>query len=420
MIHTHLRKRLPLSAAMLLLASGLALADGSSGGVRALGQAGAVVARADDPAATALNPAGLAALDGLQVVLGAVSLSGETELEGIGGLGRFTSDHDEVLPAVAVSWKPEGPARLAFGLSVDSPLSSSLRWSDPSFPVPGNARRFDVELLDVRPAVAWRVSDRLSLGLAAHWVSGELRDDNRVLLAVTRNPGTTFVFAERSALADDVSGYGAELGLLYRQDGWGWGLDLRSEIEVDGRSVNTVVPEQPPEELVQTVLDLLDPLRAEPSRLSFTLPAELRAGLWVGVSEDVTLELDAVFADWSGTGNQLVRPRPRCDECADLEALALDDTLSLRLGAEWSASDRWRLRAGLGHEPGPLAEAALQPVLPAGDAWVASLGATRQFTKASVDVAYSLRRHDSVGDAATETLESTAHAVGLSLRWNGK
>ena len=392
--------------------------SGLGGGARAAAQVGALTGRADDlGAAMTFNPAGLTELSGLELAIGGVHKTTDATYQAVQG-PAFATDSDQTQPVLYLGWRPDrASSRFALGLAYDTAAASELGWSDPDFPGATSGRRYDVDLQSLRASVAYRLSDSWSLALTGHFVSGELRDDNRVLLLAGRNPGSFFVFGERSGVADDVDGVGAGLAVQYRAGSWGFGATATSEIETDGPSTNTVIPTDPPEELILEILGLIDPFRENPRELHYALPATLSVGVWRQLRETVSVELDAVFANWSETGNRLERPLVGCPECEPFDIVDPDDTLSLRAAVEWRPNDSWSLHGGIAHEPSPFASEVVVPVLPEGDALVLGLGLTRRFDRFAVDLAYSRREHDPERPEFGPELEVSSDLAAVTFSW---
>ena len=103
---------LALAAALCLPAPGAAASgfDDFLHGGRATGQAGAFVARANDPAAVRYNPAGLVHTQGWELQAG-LDFSNSTDEFTIAASGtEVRADHSiQFPPSVYLSWKGSGP-----------------------------------------------------------------------------------------------------------------------------------------------------------------------------------------------------------------------------------------------------------------------------------------------------------------------
>lgn len=163
---------------LILLGSGSAHGDGFRipyHGGAAAGQAEAFSAQADDPSALFYNPAGLARLRGVQSGIGVNLVGGYTSFTSPTGL-RSRGDFGETLafPPPAnfyltanlkdLGFEALGP--LNVGLGLDSPYGLATRWPDPT-PFSDVVTRAKLPLLDIKPTLAYRINDHLSIGLGA-------------------------------------------------------------------------------------------------------------------------------------------------------------------------------------------------------------------------------------------------------------
>ncbi len=144
-------------------------------GSAASGMANAFAAQADDPSALHYNPAGMTQLQGVQNMFGALFVGGTTNFTSPTGV-EVTGDRGG-----SVAWPPPGHiyltanlkdlgvrslGDLTVGMGLTSPFGSLSR-----YPVNGPFRTAvtfsTLPLLDIKPTVAYKINDQLSLGLGA-------------------------------------------------------------------------------------------------------------------------------------------------------------------------------------------------------------------------------------------------------------
>jgi long-chain fatty acid transport protein len=137
--------------------------------------ANAFAAQADDPSALHYNPAGMTQLQGVQNMFGALFVGGPTNFTSPTGV-EVTGDRGG-----SVAWPPPGHiyltanlkdlgvrslGDLTVGVGLNSPFGSLSR-----YPVNGPFRTAvtfsTLPLLDIKPTVAYKINDQLSLGLGA-------------------------------------------------------------------------------------------------------------------------------------------------------------------------------------------------------------------------------------------------------------
>jgi long-chain fatty acid transport protein len=141
----------------------------------AAGQSAAFTAQADDPSAIYYNPAGMTQLQGIQTSVGVLLIGGSTSFRSpTGQTAKSSFDGSVVYPPplnlyVTANLKDLGInwlGNLTAGLGVLSPFGTLIRWPDNG---PFNsARTFAaLQLIDIKPTLAYKINDQLSVGLGA-------------------------------------------------------------------------------------------------------------------------------------------------------------------------------------------------------------------------------------------------------------
>lgn len=144
-------------------------------GARAAGQGNAFAAEANDPSAIHYNPAGLTQVEGIQSVWGFNAVGGSVKYKSPTGLDSRGDLHG------SVSWPPPsnfylsanlgamGASRLSsvtVGVGVTSPFGLNTR-----YPVDGPfntaVTSVALPLINIKPTIAYKVNDYLSVGLSA-------------------------------------------------------------------------------------------------------------------------------------------------------------------------------------------------------------------------------------------------------------
>ena len=144
-------------------------------GAAASGMSNAFAAQADDPSALHYNPAGMTQLRGVQLMAGALASGGTTNFTSSSGV-TATGDRNGSL-----AWPPPthtyivanlkdlgitALGNLSAGIGLTVPFGSLTRWpNDGPF---RTATTFNaLPLLDIKPTLAYKVTENLSLGLGA-------------------------------------------------------------------------------------------------------------------------------------------------------------------------------------------------------------------------------------------------------------
>jgi long-chain fatty acid transport protein len=168
--------------AVLTLACGVLPASVSATGFRildqsasAVGQSGAFTAQADDPSALFYNPAGMTQLRGVQFSAGTLLVGGHTSFEGpTGGTARGDFGGSVASPPpvnfyATANLKDVGLTALSgvtAGIGVLSPFGILYRYANEA-PFSTAVTRQTLPLLDIKPTLAYRFNDHLSVGVGA-------------------------------------------------------------------------------------------------------------------------------------------------------------------------------------------------------------------------------------------------------------
>ncbi len=330
-------------------------------GAASVAQAGAGAATATDFSATFLNPAGLA--------FGARStahLGGTLLASGLGVRGERQDIPDSWGITAGLAVVPRGDTwvarHLAAGVGIyalpDAVIHITTGFpADPAFPYYGNRTQRAVVL----PAVALRITDTLSVGVAANVFAG-LSGPAAARDGPARAVDATISEAIR-ARASLVAGV--------RFDPWpGWSLALvyrqRFEVPYQVSTRNTVGG---------------IPLDITVDAAGLFTPDELVLGAaWRGARWGLTA--DVRYARWSDWGGPFVNVQ------ATLTGLALTaapaspgfrDTVSVRAGGRWrtpyAPGRSVELRAGAGYEPTIVGDQTGRTNLIDNDRWIFAAGA---------------------------------------------
>lgn len=396
-------------------------------GGRGTAQAGAFVARADDPTAVRSNPAGVARLDGFQFAAGLDFQAPEDELDTSGRTDR--AHHIIQFPAALyATWRPKELAvPLTFGLSLDAPFWTITNWDTALFPGRFETIRQETSLFELRPTVAWAIDERWSLGGSLRYVRGGFETSFASMELFLRESQDVLLVETHTEAASQVDGFGIDVGVQYRASTWGWGAVLDSGVSLDGGGDMEHFASEPiSDPAVETAFNR----RFVPSavNMDFELPPTASLGFWWGITETLQIEADAEFSAWSALDRtQIEMERDPFDNCCPP---AVDrkrnwkDTVSLRLGAEWTLSPQWALGGGLAFEPSPVPDETIEPGFPQGDAMVYAFGASYNLPGLSFDAGYSFHQHEDRGaqlcyfaGGNCGTYSSRAQVFSISARW---
>jgi long-chain fatty acid transport protein len=140
----------------------------------AAGQGSAFTAQADDPSAVYYNPAGMTQLRGVQTSIGAFFIGGSTSFSGASGSasGNFGNSFATPPPIniyATANLKDLGITALgdlSIGLGVLSPFGTSYQYPQ-NGPFAASVTQETLQLIDIKPTLAYKLNDQLSVGLGA-------------------------------------------------------------------------------------------------------------------------------------------------------------------------------------------------------------------------------------------------------------
>lgn len=144
-------------------------------GASAAGQSNAFTAQADDPSAIYYNPAGMMQLRGVQTYFGTTLLGGSTTFRNASGQtarGDFNGSVAYPPPSniyITANLRDLGVSApilsdMAVGIGLTFPFGTLYRWPNDG-PFATATTGAALQLLDIKPTVAYKVNDRLSVGL---------------------------------------------------------------------------------------------------------------------------------------------------------------------------------------------------------------------------------------------------------------
>ncbi len=415
------------------LSSAPVLADGGyySGalGARASGRGGAFVARADDPTAISINPAGLASLRGTHLEIGnqfsynSYAYTRATTLD-------TGNPQNGVAPSVSFARVSNGSAAQAadpfigvttdfgldnwgFGLAAFAPPGIAQE----EFPETGGQNYMMVKrqaiILDYAASAAWKYHDVFGVGATAEWLS---LPSLQYSLMINGNPFANQmspVSSQYDLLAEtkgaDWFAFNARLGAWVRPAPW-FELAASGQViptEFVTHSTLSVTARDPA--MLGTVTLNRNGRAANDVAITLPLPMMARVGArYIGLDGGVErwdLELDVEYETWSRV-NQFTVDTNGLNAFVAGQNVAINtltvpkqwkNTISVKLGGDLAlVPERWMLRAGGYYESAVASPAYANVDFPGGPRIGGALGGS--FISGSLEVAltYQLRYQPTV------------------------
>lgn len=379
---------------------GSALADGYRNPpptAEGIGKSGANSVFVDDASAISYNPANLAFQSNKSAVVSATfAKTDNSYYNPLNPAGSVDSQNGWVMLPNLYYSMPTGYKDIAIGLGITTPYGQGIEWAATDVFNPGapaSIYKAKLALVDFNPTIAFKVTDNIAIGLGADIYYSDLKFD---ALTTTGGPPTGAATADGT----DV-GYGGNIGISWQvTDAQRAVFTYRSEVNVDHDG-----------DLNASGIPLVD----SSFGLEITFPNTLSVGYGVELTDDIRVECDIEWLEWSSTQSQV----------ANLGAngsLTIpqnwDDTFTFNLGGDWQLDENWVVRAGYAFIESPIPNSTISPLLPDADRHALSLGVGYATGAHTVDVAYTFSIYDDRGMTASGTYDIDSDLVGLTYSYS--
>lgn len=395
-------------------AAGFALIEQSGSG---LGNAYAGGAAAiDDASVQFFNPAALTEIAGTQVSMAGHYIMPRGNLSGASArvvtLGNipYTGTIDDAGVNGFVPnfyYARDLNANLKFGLGVSVPFGLSTEY-DETWIGRYHALKSAVETVNINPALAFKLNDRLSLGagVSAQYIKAELTsavDSGSLCVALGAacgGPGNQAVDSYAKIRGEDWS-YGFNLGLLYKpMDSMRLGLAFRSSVKQNLQGDGAFTRSS----ALNAVLGGSPLFTYTAASADIDLPASFSLSVAHGFTPQIEVMGDITWTQWSNFQEL------RIDFANPLQPDAVttenwNDTYRYSVGVSYKLNDRIKLRTGLAFDETPVPDAQHRtPRIPDNDRTWLAFGLTHAHSSnLSMDVGYAhLFVKDSTIDNTTE------------------
>ncbi len=401
-------------------------------GAKATALGGAYSAYADDVYAVYYNPAGLTQIKNMQFSLGSVII--DPDLKG----KNFRVEENNSYIAGPVDFDDESPLlvaphlgfvipinnKLTFGIAAYVPYGLHLAWDDtenfPLNPASYNCYESWYYRVVTTPTIAYKVSDRLSIGFG---ISLGKSEAGTYLNSYDMLPLTV---REKIELTDDFN-YSFNLGLMYKiTDSFILGITYRSmaDADFDGELKLTDLSQMEKQILQARGLTRY---KTDVSMDDVNHPRQIQIGLRYSPHSKISIEADVVWTQWSMVDYQTLQIKdPMFQAALGGKEIKIKrdwkDTKQVKIGVEWKATDILTLRCGYFYDPTPIPDDTFDNMWPDADKKTYSLGAGLKFGKWQIDgvFQYTITEKDRVIGGESEPLNETYDGARVSLKAGGQ
>jgi len=319
-------------------------------GARAKGMGGAGIAVADCASAYYYNPAGLSD-NGNCAQVGGDYLQVSFTYKDPTGKQTDSAKSGYFVPLAGVSYKIN--EKMAVGLGVVTPNTFGADFKDKM------GFYSKISLTQIAPAVSYRITENLTLGLSLKAGYGQIELSQPTLIAPS--------VVNRLDSKADGWGYSGQLGILWKAAPWlkfGAMYQSKTKVALNGTSH-------------------LGPVGSNDFSTDFYFPGYygIGAGATFG---NLLVALDVIRSDYSSTDKVSIDYKTWPDS-----AMALDwkNNTIYSLGAEYKLSN-WRLRAGILYQDAVIPDSTISPAMPDMNGWTMSTGVGYKVGNFGADLAY--------------------------------
>ncbi len=278
---------------------------------------------ADNASTNYFNPAGLTQLDGFQLSVGAVGLGSRYEFRDNGSISAGAGNGGDAgswsaLPNLYISARLTEDLSAGFGIS--APFKVATEYNN-GWLGQVQALKTDISAINYNPSLAYRLNDKVSLGLGLNYqkLDGEFSNFDTGAVAVSRFKGDDTAWGWNAGALFTLSP-AMKVGVAYRS-----GLSYR----LDGtRTVGAV---------------------STPASANLKMPSSLTLSVWQQVSDRWEAMGDLSYTRWNALNN-----------ATDLESFNYKNAWRLAWGAAYKANDALKLKFGVAYDRTPVQSPASQ------------------------------------------------------------
>ena len=329
----------------------------------AMGNAGAGLT----PSASALffNPGALGFLEKTELQFGGNGIFGRTNYVEFGGTEEF-----EARPVIGTGYlyfvyAKDSASRFRAGLGVFTPFGSLVEYEDPNWPGRNSVRKLRLVSVFIQPTVAYRISDKLSIGAGLDIALGDVNLTRRQSNDIFGDIGDV----ELDGTSDIAFGFNA--GIFYKPfDEFSLGVSYRSKVdaEVVGGDVNFSNLSSAFQNNAAFQATLPNTFDAK-----IPLPSVFTLGLGAYPTDKLSLAMDFSFVGWSAY-EELRFDFDVGDPSVNVRNYT--NSIVIHFGAEYMLTEKLAARAGFYYDDSPVNGGFMTPETPDANAkgYTAGLG----------------------------------------------
>jgi long-chain fatty acid transport protein len=345
-------------------------------GSKAIAMGGAFIGQADDYSAIFWNPAGLTQMKNTSLSLFGTNLIPSVSYQ-FSTYGIDAESASKMYPSGAAGFFKPLSDKLVLGVLAYVPAGSGAKWNGENLKVLTKNKALEWEsmiaVITVSPAIAYKVTDTLSIGATLNINYGMLKLKKPALF--------TTMLAEQYKEDSTAVGFGGTIGVLFKpSDKLGIGLTLRtpSKIKFKGTAENGLAP------------ILLHAAAESDIEREATWPLWIGGGISFKPTDKLTINADLQYTNWKKIEKiEATYTDPAWQAAfangATIE-LRWEDKIQYRFGLEYKLNEKIALRGGYYYDPVVGPDETLTILLPQFTYNVVTLGLGYCTEKISLDL----------------------------------
>ncbi|MGB9764967.1 MAG: OmpP1/FadL family transporter [Candidatus Saccharicenans sp.] len=351
-------------------------------GAAAMGMAGAFVSIANNPTAIFYNPAGIAWLKGTQVNAGGTFIfpSGSVSLPNWPS-PTFSKVYqlDQTFFPPQFYFTHKFGSRVAAGIGVFAPYGLGTSWPV-NYPLKYICTQTSMETLFINPAVAFMITDNLSIGVGVSYIHSTLSLD-LVRNVVIPNTWTGDVPASLNKAKGNAVGYNA--GLLFKKDKFSVGFHWRSGFNIDYSGTLTLDKSNVPSPLQPYIPS------SGAVTTTFKFPNLFALGVAYQISDKLLWSAEAQYYTWKVYKNYTINiAYAGGGSEQELVEENFKNSIILRTGIQYQLKESWAVRCGILYDQTPQPVESMDPSLPDASRVALTVGLGYTKNKFRVDLGY--------------------------------
>ena len=317
---------------------------------------------ADNASTIFYNPAGMTQLPGLRISAGVTGVNANFKFHNngsttSGGNGGDAGGDWKAIPNAYISWQLS--PQWFVGLGISSPFGLATEYKDNNWVGRYQSLKSEITTVNVNPSVAYRLSDKVSLGFGLNYQTLKAEMTNATPLGAYQIKG-------------DDSAWGWNAGALFTlSPAMRVGVSYRSAIEhkLEGdRNLGA---------------------SSSSAKANLTLPDTFILSVWQQVSDRWEAMGDLSFTRWSSL-DRLKVYHSGLGTSPDVEPFNYNNSWRFAWGAAYKASEAWKLKFGIAYDRTPTTDGDRSARVPDNNRiWLSVGGQWRPSPEAVVDFGYA-------------------------------